>query len=76
MCLHAMFIGTLRQAHCYVVCSRFHVSSDRIAFGGIMMNGRWNDPAMGIEDVINFPGAPEIEMYQQDLRALWAKSSC
>lgn len=40
------------------------VTDDRVEFGGIMVNGTWDTPAMSAEDVINLPGAPDIVIYQ------------
>lgn len=40
------------------------VTDDRVEFGGIMVNGTWDTPAMGTGDVINLPGAPDIVIYQ------------
>lgn len=40
------------------------VADDPIEFGGIMISGVWDSPAMTTEDVINLPYAPEIVIYQ------------
>ncbi len=40
------------------------VNDERVEFGGIMLSGTWDDPAMSTEDVINLPGAPDIVIYQ------------
>jgi hypothetical protein len=40
------------------------VADDRVEFGGIMVSGTWDSPAMSTEDVINLPGAPDIVIYQ------------
>lgn len=40
------------------------VTNDRVEFGGIMVSGTWDNPAMSAEDVINLPGAPDIVIYQ------------
>ena len=40
------------------------VTDERVEFGGIMISGTWDDPAMTAEDVINLPGAPDIVIYQ------------
>ncbi len=40
------------------------VADERAEFGGIMISGTWDDPAMSAEDVINLPGAPDIVIYQ------------
>lgn len=40
------------------------VADDLVEFGGIMISGAWDNPAMSTEDVINLPHAPEIVIYQ------------
>lgn len=40
------------------------VADDPVQFGGIMISGAWDTPAMSTENVINLPNAPEIGIYQ------------
>lgn len=40
------------------------VTNEPVEFGGIMISGTWDDPAMSTEDVINLPGAPDIVIHQ------------